>query len=80
MSYTILILIKNKQLQTINTHYKIIKKITENNNFEIQPVKTTNTTKLDTGYILLDYDKKIIINAQNAFDPATPNGFQKIIV
>lgn len=67
MSFVTLILIKNKQLQTINAHYSVIKKIIEYCDFCIETVKKTGKTEIDAGYILVDCDRKTIIDAQNAF-------------
>ena len=67
MSFVTLILIKDKQLQTISAHYSVIKKIMEYYDFGIETVKSSNKTEIDAGYILVDCDRKIIVDAQNAF-------------
>jgi len=67
MSFVTLILIKDKQLQIVSAHYCTIKKIVEYCDFGIQTIKTTNKTEIDEGYMLVDCDKKIVINMQNAF-------------
>ncbi|GEM_PF-3475354 len=75
MSFVTLILIKNKQLQIISAHYRAIKKIVEYCDFGIQTIKTTNKIEIDEGYILVDCDKKIVINMQNAFNLTQNNEF-----
>lgn len=75
MSFVTLILIKDNQLQIISAHYRAIKKVIEYCDFAIEAVKTTNKTKIDAGYILVDCDKKIVINMQNAFNLAHNNEF-----
>ena len=67
MSFVTLILIKNKQLQTISAHYSVIKKIIEYCDFGIETVKIANKTEIDAGYIIVDCDRKMIVDAQNAF-------------
>ena len=80
MSFITLILIKNKQLQTIKAHYHTIKKIIEHPDFEIETVKQNNKIEIDAGYILIDCDKKILVNSQDTFHLTNLNDFQKIIV
>lgn len=80
MSFVTLVLIKNKEMQIINAHYRVIKKIIEYCDFEIETVKKENKTIIDAGYILVDCDKKIIMNAQDAFYLMESTNFQKIII
>ncbi len=62
MSEIHLILIKNNKIIYIKDHYKNIKRVLINN-------KTDNlrSEDVDAGYILLDLDRKYLINRQNAF-------------
>ena len=58
MSITHALIIKNNKISFHSAHYNKI----------IQIINTPKPNKfLDAGYIIIDFDNKTIINAQNAF-------------
>jgi len=67
MSFVTLILIKDQQVRMLSAHYRIIKNMIAFCDFDFAQVKTSTYHVIDAGYILIDYDAKTIINAQNAF-------------
>ena len=69
MSFVTLILIKDQQLRMLSAHYRVIKNIIACAHFDFAAIKTSNHHFIDAGYILVDYDAKTIINAQDAFTP-----------
>ena len=79
MSFVTLILIKDKQLQTISAHYRVIKRLLEHKDFFIETLKQPEKTFADAGYIFVDCDNTFFINAQHAFNIHL-EGFQQIIV
>lgn len=80
MSFVTLIIIRNKQLAVTSAHYTFVKKVVECGLVDIVPLKTNNHHFLDAGYLLVDYDTKTIINAQDAFALRTNNDFHTVFV
>ena len=80
MSFVTLILIKNKQLNFISAHYTIIKRILLHKDFQAELLKQTDQIFIDAGYILVDCDANVIIDAQNAFAVKEFEDFQHIII
>ena len=80
MSFVTLIIIKDKHLQTVSAHYSVIKKIIEYCDFGIEAVKSANKTEIDAGYILVDCDRKMIVDAQDAFQIQGLDSFYKVNV
>lgn len=66
MSLVTLILVKNKTLRLFQAHYKTIKIILEKEEFDCDVIKQ-KLNELDAGYIFLDYDHHLLLNAQTAF-------------
>ncbi|MBI2564374.1 hypothetical protein HYV79_00085 [Candidatus Woesearchaeota archaeon] len=66
MSYVTLIIIHENYIYTINSHYTKIITLLKN---DIKRILSSVSKKssLDGGYILLDLNKKQIINAQDCF-------------
>ena len=66
MSEVALILIMNNEISLIQNHFRIIEKIIQSiKSFQI--IKNSRNCNLDEGYILYDFDRKLIINSQLAF-------------
>ena len=81
MSFVTLILIKERKLTIISAHYRVIKRIIEYCDFGIEIVKSTNKTEIDAGYLLIDIDNKVVIDAQCAFYTSNLlNEFKKVIL
>lgn len=80
MSFVTLIIVKNKKLSVTTAHYTFVKKVIEHGLADIVPLKTNNNHFLDAGYLIVDYDAKTIINAQDAFALPTNEEFQLVFV
>ncbi len=80
MSFVTLIIVKNKQLTVTSAHYTFVKKVIEHGLVDIVPLKTNNHHFLDAGYLVVDYDNKTIINAQDAFQIRNSEDFQMVII
>ena len=60
MSTVHAVIIKDKKIQYATKHYRKIMEM-------LNTSKLTPRKMLDAGYILIDLDKKILLNCQNAF-------------
>jgi len=65
MSYVNVLIIRDDCVYLTSIHYRKAMKLLENGLEEILPLLQHRF--LDAGYIVLDLNKKTIINAQNAF-------------
>ncbi|MBI4141194.1 hypothetical protein HY485_05145 [Candidatus Woesearchaeota archaeon] len=79
MSFVTLIIVKNKQLTVTTAHYTFVKKVIEHGLVDVVPLKTNNHHRLDAGYVLIDYDAKTIVNAQDAFAIRNLENFQIVM-
>jgi len=64
MSYVHLIIAKDDNLYLVNVHYRTAMKVLEN------PEKVLPLLKprfLDAGYLVVDLNRQVIVNGQNAF-------------
>lgn len=80
MSFVTLIIVRNKRLMTTTAHYTFVKKVIEHGLADIVPLKTNNNHFLDAGYVILDYDARTIINAQDAFAIQPQEEFQVLMI
>jgi len=65
MSYVHLLIIKDDNLYLVSTHYRTAKKLLEKGVDKILPA--LKSRYLDAGYIVLDLNKGVVFNGQNAF-------------
>ncbi len=68
MSNVTLIIVSNDDMHAVTAHWREIKALLEK---KPMPVRHS----VDAGYIVLDLNKKVIINSQSAF-AITPRGFE----
>lgn len=80
MSFVTMIVVRNKKLAVTTAHYTFVKKIIEHGLVDMIPLKTNNHHFLDAGYLIVDYDSKTIINAQDAFALQKNNEFQVVMI
>lgn len=68
MSLINLIVIDGENIHFVQTHYRIVENLFNNGFRELNWFLRINKQKkyLDAGYILLDFNRKLIINGQNA--------------
>ena len=70
MSTIVLIIIRGKTITTLSHHYRIIEQLLRHNPCDIRALKRADTrTTLDAGYILIDCNAQLVINAQIAIQP-----------
>jgi len=65
MSYVSLFIIKDDCVYYVNVHYKTAKKLINGGWEKLLPLLKSHY--LDSGYIVLDFNQKTIINVQSAF-------------
>ncbi len=63
MSEVQLILIKSNKIVCIKDHYRAVKEILSN----LEAVNNLSSQELDAGYILVDFDRRLVLNCQEAF-------------
>ena len=68
MSNVTLVIVSNDDIHSVTAHWKEIKALLEKKPAPVQH-------SIDAGYIVLDLNKKVIINSQSAF-AITPRGFE----
>ncbi len=68
MSYVQVMLVKNGKTYHFSLHYRAVMRLLENNFMTVQgsPLERT-ATPLDAGYLVVDLDRKEVVNRQNAF-------------
>jgi len=67
MSNVNLLVIKNENVYFLSIHYRTLINLLDNNfNKFFELIK--RKTYLDSGFVIVDLNKEIIINSQNAFD------------
>ena len=69
MSFITLIVIKNQEIKVVPEHYSIIMRIMNHDfkNMQYYLKEMQDAIPLDAGYLLVDVEKKTIINGQSAF-------------
>ena len=80
MSHLTLIVIHQRSINIAQTHWRTAKLLLEQgfegtfwNGELLQP-------ELDAGYILIDFDQQVLINAQDAFEPSVKEGWALVTV
>lgn len=66
MSEIIVMLVEDKEISFIKAHYRLIMGILNNNFKNIRQLKQKQQ-KLDAGYLLIDLDKKLMLDCQSGF-------------
>ncbi|MEM4254396.1 MAG: hypothetical protein QXR48_03370 [Candidatus Woesearchaeota archaeon] len=74
---SILLIIKNSKICNLHLHYRTALRILEQGTGELTGIMTARYK--DARYIIVDYDKKMIISSQDAFIPKK-KGFEVIEV
>lgn len=64
MSYVHLLIVKDDCIYLVNTHYRSAKYLLENVEKAVPLLKSRF---LDSGYLVVDLNRKVIINGQSAF-------------
>ena len=65
MSYVHLLIIKDDNVYLVSVHYRTAMKLVEKGVDKILPL--LKSRYLDAGYLVLDLNKRVIVNGQNAF-------------
>jgi len=74
MSSVLLIIICGARVTLLSHHYRIIERLLLHNPSQIRALKHQSTHTLDAGYILIDCNAQLIINAQVAINlPPLPD-------
>ena len=64
MSYVHLLIAKDDNIYLVNVHYRTAMKLLEHPERVLPLLKPRF---LDAGYLVVDFDKKIVVNGQDAF-------------
>ena len=78
MSYVTVLLIKDDKVYVVSMHYKRVRRFIDEG-FE-GVLRLLKSRFLDAGYIVLDANKNVIINGQNAFAIGKTVGKKKFLV
>ncbi len=65
MSNVNVLLIIEDKVYNLNVHYRTLIKLLEKN---FEPVKSLPSKYVDSGYVMIDMNKKLIIDSQSAVD------------
>jgi len=78
MSYVTVLIVKDDRVYVVSMHYKSVRRFIENG-FE-GVLRLLKYRFLDAGYIVLDANKNVIVNGQNAFALGKTVGKKKFFV
>ena len=78
MSYVQMIIIKDDCVYSISVHYRTAMKLLEKGVDNVLPLLKSRF--LDAGYLVLDLNRKVVVNGQDAFPVAKVVGKQNLYV
>ena len=78
MSYVHLLIAKDDRFYLVNVHYRIAMKLLEGDLEKALPLLTPRF--LDAGYLVIDLNKKVIVNGQHAFPVGKVLGKKQLCV
>ena len=78
MSYVHLIIAKDDSIYFVNVHYRTAMKLLENGIDSVLPLLKPRF--LDAGYLVLDLNKRTIVNGQGAFNVGNVLGKKDLCV
>lgn len=78
MSYVHLLIAKDDCVYLVNVHYRTAMRLLEKGVDSILPLLKPKF--LDAGYIVLDLNRKVVINSQGAFPVSKPIGKKDLCV